>query len=80
MPVASSTDVDAAVSGALNAFKSGPWSGFTPAQRANCLHKLAELIENNAEDLWVLEHISMGLPKAYCPGTIGATVGALRCE
>ncbi|KAH7088693.1 aldehyde dehydrogenase [Paraphoma chrysanthemicola] len=66
-PVAGPEDVDAAVDGARKAFKSGPWKDFTPSQRAACIMKLADLIEENGEELFKLETVAMGAPSYMAP-------------
>jgi aldehyde dehydrogenase (NAD+) len=47
-------DIDAAVSTAKIAFKTGPWSKFTGAQRSACMLKFADLAEQNMERLALL--------------------------
>ncbi len=50
----SAGDVDRAVAAARRSFDSGAWSRAAPAHRKLVLHKLADLIEQNAMDLAVL--------------------------
>ena len=57
---ASKEDVDRAVSSARNAFDNGPWRKFSAQQRAECLFKLADLIEKNREELYLLESLNNG--------------------
>ncbi|MCD2137541.1 aldehyde dehydrogenase family protein [Salinicoccus halitifaciens] len=52
-------DVDKAVRAARKAFK-GPWSKFSPAERARALHKLADLMEEHQDELTYLETIDFG--------------------
>ncbi|MBT2305203.1 aldehyde dehydrogenase [Variovorax paradoxus] len=54
-------DVDAAVSAARKAFE-GPWSRFTPHQRATLLMKVVDVLERNYEELATLETLDMGAP------------------
>ncbi|MGD9960798.1 aldehyde dehydrogenase family protein [Nocardioides sp.] len=54
-------DVDAAVAAARRAFE-GPWSRFTPQDRQNILLKLADIIEQNIDDLRLLDVLDMGAP------------------
>lgn len=54
-------DIDLAVKAARNAFE-GPWKKFTPYQRELLLHKLADLVEKNGEELAQLESIDNGKP------------------
>ncbi|KAF9769055.1 hypothetical protein IL306_013586 [Fusarium sp. DS 682] len=60
--VAGRQDVDVAVDAAQAAFSSGPWRKFTAAQRAECMLKLADLVEAGAKELAELETIAMGQP------------------
>lgn len=48
---ADASDVDAAVSAAQTALCDRQWSGLRPQQRARLLHRMAELIERDAEHL-----------------------------
>lgn len=57
-----SADVDAAVSAARAAFKSGEWANMTPSARGKLLWKLAELIEANIDELAELETLDQGKP------------------
>src|SRR5580692_5103275 len=54
-------DVDAAVAAARSAFE-GPWSKFTPQQRQNVMLKLADLVEQNLDELRLIDVIDMGAP------------------
>src|SRR6202011_4892265 len=54
-------DIDAAVSSARQAFE-GPWSKFTPVQRQNVLLRLADLLDENALELRLLDVQDMGSP------------------
>ncbi|MEH6943115.1 aldehyde dehydrogenase family protein [Bacillus sp. JJ722] len=53
-------DIDRAVQAARKAFDDGPWSKMKPAARANLLLKLADLIDENAEELAHLETLDNG--------------------
>ncbi|MFI4984490.1 MAG: gamma-aminobutyraldehyde dehydrogenase [Solirubrobacterales bacterium] len=55
-------DVDHAVSAARRAFE--PWSQTTPAERAQALLALAEMVEENAEEIARLEALNAGKPIA----------------
>jgi (Z)-2-((N-methylformamido)methylene)-5-hydroxybutyrolactone dehydrogenase len=55
VPEASFQDVDDAVAAARNAFDNGPWPRMTVEERSAKLHKLADLIERDAEELTRLE-------------------------
>jgi aldehyde dehydrogenase (NAD+) len=54
-------DVDKAVAAARQAFE-GPWSRFSARQRGAVLYKLADLIEENREELGALEVLNNGKP------------------
>ena len=51
VPVATPADVDAAVEAARRAFEEGPWSRTTPAQRAEALRRLGDVIIDHAKEL-----------------------------
>jgi betaine-aldehyde dehydrogenase len=59
-PVASAEDVDRAVGAARRAFEG--WSQTTPAQRAEALLALADVIDENADDIARLEALNAGKP------------------
>lgn len=55
-------DIDAAVTAARTAFKSGVWSRMAPRRRMAILNKLATLIEENALEFALLDVLDMGKP------------------
>jgi len=61
---ASPADVDRAVSAARRAFddRSGPWRKMTSSERGRLLWKLADLLEQNIEELAELETLDNGKP------------------
>ncbi|QCP54252.1 aldehyde dehydrogenase [Trinickia violacea] len=61
-----SKDIDRAVVAARDAFESGVWSKAAPAQRKAVLLRLAQLIEENAEELALLEALEAGKPISEC--------------
>ncbi len=61
-PVSSATDVDRAVGAAREAFPG--WATTTPGERADALLKLADAIEEHAEELSELESDNAGKPIA----------------
>ncbi len=61
-PIASATDVDTAVSAAREAFTS--WRDTTPGERQMAILKIADLIEQNADELVRLESQNTGKPIA----------------
>ncbi len=63
-----SEDIKRAVAAARKAFESGPWPKMTASQRGRLLLKLADLIEQNAEELALLETLDNGKPIKYSRG------------
>src|SRR5438445_2213853 len=55
-------DVDLAVKAARKAFEDGPWSKMNASERGRLLNKLADLIEQNKEELAALESLDNGKP------------------
>ena len=53
-------DVDRAVAAARRAFDEGDWARMTPVDRERLLHRLADLIEQHADELAELEAIDNG--------------------
>lgn len=81
MAEASEQDVDEAVACASTAFKKGPWAKFTGAQRAKCLNKLADLIDEHAAELALFESVCSGRPYTQIMhGDMPRVSGVYRCE
>ena len=59
---ADAADVDKAVHAARTAFEKGPWRRTAAAERGQLLHRLADLIEENADELARLESLDNGKP------------------
>ncbi len=55
-------DIDRAVKAARAAFETGPWSRMTASERGRLIWKLADLIEQNTEELAELEMLDNGKP------------------
>src|SRR4051794_41905734 len=55
-------DVDLAVKAARKAFEDGPWPKMNASERGRLLNKLADLIEQNIEELAALESLDNGKP------------------
>jgi aldehyde dehydrogenase (NAD+) len=55
-------DVDNAVRAARAAFEQGPWRKMNASERGQLLHRLADLIENNADKLAQIESLDNGKP------------------
>ncbi|MEJ2633620.1 MAG: aldehyde dehydrogenase family protein [Acidihalobacter sp.] len=63
---ASEDDVDAAVAAARAAFDDGPWRRMKPAERAAVIWRIADLIEQHADELAELESRDNGAPYGVC--------------
>ena len=61
MPLSNEQDVNRAVAAAKRAFE--PWANTTPGERGTALLKLADLIEEHAEELADLESADAGKPR-----------------
>jgi phenylacetaldehyde dehydrogenase len=62
VPAGGAADVDLAVAAARAALRDGRWSGITPSERARVLWRIAELIEENIDELAELETLDQGKP------------------
>ena len=62
VPEGTVADVEAAVAAAAKAFESSDWAGMMPAARARLLWRIADLIEEHAEELARLETRDQGQP------------------
>jgi len=63
--VADAADVDRAVAAARTAFDSGDWGRTSGGEREKLLHRLADLIEENAAMLAELEYLDNGKPRRF---------------
>lgn len=59
-PIASDSDVDAAVQRASEAFKT--WGSTSPAERAAVLLKIADAVEQETDEFARIESLNVGLP------------------
>jgi betaine-aldehyde dehydrogenase len=62
-PVSTEADVDKAVAAARRAFEDG-WATTTPGERAEALLKLADAVEQHADEIAALESVNAGKPIA----------------
>ncbi|KAK7978770.1 aldehyde dehydrogenase [Apiospora saccharicola] len=77
--VATAADVDTAVAAARAAFANPAWRDLTPEQRAQLLHKAADLVEAHKEDLFALQALDVGKPFPSSMASEGPhKVGCLR--
>jgi acyl-CoA reductase-like NAD-dependent aldehyde dehydrogenase len=63
---AGAADVDTAVAAARLAFDSDAWATLSARERARILHRIADLIRENAEEIARLESLDVGKPIALC--------------
>jgi aldehyde dehydrogenase (NAD+) len=59
---ADAADVDKAVKVARDAFERGPWRKTNASERGRLLNRLADLVEQNADELATLETLDNGMP------------------
>ncbi|MFL0365438.1 5-carboxymethyl-2-hydroxymuconate semialdehyde dehydrogenase [Pseudobacillus sp. 179-B 2D1 NHS] len=55
-------DINKAVAAAKKAFEEGPWGKMKVAERMKYIERIADLIEENAEEISYLESLDTGLP------------------
>jgi aldehyde dehydrogenase (NAD+) len=76
---ADATDVVKAVKAARTAFELGPWRETRASERGRLLHRLADLIEANGDDLASLESLDNGRPYSIAKAVnVAATVACYR--
>jgi 1-pyrroline dehydrogenase len=76
VPKGDAADVDRAVGAAREAFEA--WSLTTPAERSTALHRLADAIAGDAENLSGLESANVGKPKSTADFDVEFTVDNVR--
>jgi aldehyde dehydrogenase (NAD+) len=76
---ADTADVDKAVKAARAAFESGAWRRMAASERGRLLHRFADLIEENAEELACLESLDNGKPVSVAKAVdVEATIDCYR--
>jgi aldehyde dehydrogenase (NAD+) len=76
---ADAADVEKAVKAARAAFEHGPWRKMPASERGRLIHRLADLIEKNADDLARLESLDNGKPVSVARAVdVAATVACYR--
>ena len=76
---ADSADVDKAVKAARNAFENGPWRKMPASERGRLLHRFADLMEKNADELARLESLDNGKPYAVAKAVdVPASISCYR--
>jgi 1-pyrroline dehydrogenase len=76
VPKGNEDDVDRAVAAAREAFET--WSLTTPAERSTALHKLADAIAGDAENLSAIESANVGKPKGVADFDVEFTIDNVR--
>jgi gamma-glutamyl-gamma-aminobutyraldehyde dehydrogenase len=72
-------DANLAVSNAKAVFEGGAWSQLAPVKRKQVMIRFAQLIEDNADELALLETLDMGKPIRYSkPVDVMAAARAIR--
>jgi aldehyde dehydrogenase (NAD+) len=76
---ADASDVNKAVKAARDAFEKGPWRKTQASDRGKMLHRLADLIEKNADELAALESLDNGKPVSVAKAVdVAASAGCYR--
>jgi len=76
---AGEADVDRAVRAARAAFEDGPWASMAAADRGRLIERLAQLVEEHADELAELESVDNGKPVTYAKVVdVPSSVGHLR--
>jgi betaine-aldehyde dehydrogenase len=75
---ASKKQVESAITAARKAFDEGPWPRMTAAERATVLFKLADKIDENADELAELETLNGGKPLREAKYDIADTANCFR--
>ena len=77
-PAASAADAEAAILAARRAFDTGPWPRLKGAERSRVLLRAADLIEQRAEELALLDTLESGKPLAQARGEIAGAADLWR--
>jgi aldehyde dehydrogenase (NAD+) len=76
---ADAADVEKAVRAARAAFEHGPWRKMPASERGRLMHRLADLIEKNGDELARLESLDNGKPVSVAKAVdVAATVACYR--
>src|SRR3954454_1128120 len=71
---ASAADAARAVESARRAFDEGPWPRMGRAERAAMIHRLADLMEERADELATMDSTNMGKPFLQAKHDVGRSV------
>lgn len=79
IPRCNESDVDLAVAAAREAFEKGPWATMSPQQREQLMWRLADLMDEHAEELGQLETVDNGMPQFVATNlNVKGAAGVLR--
>jgi phenylacetaldehyde dehydrogenase len=70
VPDGEARDADSAVAAATEAFKRGPWAEYTASSRAKVMWRIADLLEQNVEELSQMESLNNGMLPQLAAGTV----------
>jgi aldehyde dehydrogenase (NAD+) len=70
VPRGDAADVDAAVQTAKRAFADPSWADMTPDRRGRILNQIADVIEQNADELASIDSVNMGAPRTLTDGML----------
>jgi len=77
LPAGEAVDIDRAVAAARAAFEGG-WAATLPGARHALLLRLADVLEDNAEQIARIDTLDMGAPLWRTRGSVGLMAGILR--
>lgn len=79
VPDGAAEDIDAAVAAARRAFENPGWRRMSPLERGQLLHRIADVIEANADELALLESRDNGKPVSVARAVdVGTSVKLFR--
>ncbi|MBP7338657.1 aldehyde dehydrogenase family protein [Niveispirillum sp.] len=79
IPLGTATDIDRAVAAARHAFDNGAWTGLMPGRRAQILWRVADLLEERAQEFAELETLDNGKPVSAARAVdLTLAIGAFR--
>lgn len=79
VPLANEEDVDSAVKAARAAFEDSRWSRMKPMERERLMHRIADLLEENAQTMAEIEALDAGKAISGClPVDVGNSIKLLR--
>src|SRR5688572_4782281 len=70
--------VDEAVARARETFRSGAWFGKTPSERSRILNRVADLIEQRADELGAIDSRNVGMSRGHARNLVLASAEQVR--